>query len=504
LSAIVSACNGVGVPNARTPLGSRDALANQLVSSAPAWVQGGEHPRYPSQRYLRGVGASAIQDSEAEARRAADEAARGEVALTLRAEVEREVVSVQRERGRVDSAGARSVLELDVQDLTRVVGSDILEGVEIVDRYRSATERSAYSLAAMDRGVAARSVAARVEAKRREAEAQLELARRFIAEGKRAQTLGTLLSAYDLILQAQVADSAHRVLVGKPAPSEIPDRAAEVRAQLEEFRLDLEFEVVSGQDQRALPGTPLTTPIVLRVALRDGSARVPVPGVTFSLRPSRPGAAELSANTVITDSNGEARFTVPVVYPVEETANAIIASLDAARIGSFEVPDVLVRFTVGTRDTLRILVVIEEVALGKPVASPVVALGIQDALRQAGIPVVSADGPVARLGRDKLLHGRLEDLREALAGEVDILLRGKAEARRIGSFGSQTMAQSTAKLQALDLTSGRALSAFESKPSKESRESVEHAALLTLQDLSRRAGAEVVQRLERVLRGNAS
>lgn len=504
-SAIVSGCDLFSGTSPKSR-GVGDLTPDRLTAeSQPGWVNGGEHPRYPSQRYLRGVGASPIKDSEAEARQNADDVARGEIALYLRSEVQREVTSRTREQGRVTADGADSVVELELNDLTRVVGSETLEGAEIVDRYRSPTGLTVYSFAAMDRAVAARNIAARVERMRQEAEAQLALARELQASGQRARTFGTLLGAYDLFLQAQVADSAHRVLVGKPAPTELPDRAAELRGQLEAFRVDLHVEVAQGQGQRAAPGTPLLEPIVLRATLRDGGKAVPVRGVTFSLRPAVPGAAELSAQTVVTDEKGEASFTVPVVHPGDKEASVIIASLDAARIGSFEVPDVRIQYSVPTRDTLRVLVVVDEIALGRASPSPVVALGIQDALRTAGFPVVSADGYVAELGRDKLLYGRLEDLRPVLGADVDILLRGRAEARRGDrSFGNLPTSRSSAKLQALDLVSGRALSAFETRDAIEARPNLEDAAQRSLEILSGDAGKEVVARLRKVLKGPAS
>jgi hypothetical protein len=505
----LGACDGVTLPPIRRPnaLGPANLVDQHPVVSEgprvldPGWVEGGTHSGYDPRRYLYGVGFAATTGEEAEYRRSADEDARGKIALTLRSDIEKTITSLQSESGRATNAGAQSDVRVEFRDLTKVVGRATLDGAEVVARHINPETGTAYSLAVMDRGVAAKNAAARVLAAREQAVSQLELAGRMSARGERASSLGVLLAAYESCLEAQIGDGAHRVLVGKAADVELPDRTSEVRRALEEFRVALRIEVVRGQDQKGAVGAALPQPVVLRAVLVDGEKTISVPGVSFSLRSEDPKAVKLSADHIVTNSEGEASFQVLLAESTGKAAHAILASLDAARMGSFEIPDVRVRYTVPTTDTLRVLVVIDERSLGREVDSSSVAIGIEDALSDAGIQIVSSSRFVDRIGKDRLLTGSVETLSASLAGDVDFIVRGRAEARESQSGLSLPSARATAKIQGLDLVSGQSVLSFEPKPVPEARSSREKAAEIALQLIGKDTGKEVARRLKKILAG---
>jgi len=118
--------------------GKRDA-ATKIGGARPDWVEG-ESPEFPRARYVLGVGSA---DEE----NAASDRARGEVARVFSADVTVNTSVEQSEKG----DGKSSSFSSAVSDSVKTATAKILEGVEIVARWKDASTGRFYALAALDK-----------------------------------------------------------------------------------------------------------------------------------------------------------------------------------------------------------------------------------------------------------------------------------------------------------------------------------------------------------------
>ncbi len=125
----VGACASGGKRDSRTVVGG----------SRPPWVEA-ESPEFPRSQFVLGVGSA---DEE----NAAADRARGEVARVFSADVTVNTSVDQSEKG----DGKTSSFSSTVSDQVRTATQKVLEGVEIVARWKDASTGRYYALAALDK-----------------------------------------------------------------------------------------------------------------------------------------------------------------------------------------------------------------------------------------------------------------------------------------------------------------------------------------------------------------
>lgn len=119
--------------------GSRRDAKTQVGGARPAWVEG-ESPEFPRAQYVLGVGSADDEGS-------AGDRARGEVARVFSADVTVNTSVAQSEKG----DGKTSTFESQVSDQVKTATQKVLEGVEIVARWKDTASSRYYALAALDK-----------------------------------------------------------------------------------------------------------------------------------------------------------------------------------------------------------------------------------------------------------------------------------------------------------------------------------------------------------------
>ncbi|MBI3563957.1 MAG: LPP20 family lipoprotein [Elusimicrobia bacterium] len=123
-----------------TPTASAKGEARTVVGGArPSWVEG-ESPEFPRARFVLGVGSADEENG-------ASDRARGEVARVFSADVTVNTMVDQTEKG----DGKTSSFSSTVSDQVKTATAKILEGVEIVARWKDASTGRYYALAALDK-----------------------------------------------------------------------------------------------------------------------------------------------------------------------------------------------------------------------------------------------------------------------------------------------------------------------------------------------------------------
>lgn len=131
-AALAAAC-------ATAPAAAKGGARTVVGGSRPMWVEA-ESPEFPRARFVLGVGSADEED-------AAADRARGEVARVFSADVTVNTSVEQTEKG----DGKTSSFSSEVNDSVKTATAKILEGVEIVARWKDASTGRYYALAALDK-----------------------------------------------------------------------------------------------------------------------------------------------------------------------------------------------------------------------------------------------------------------------------------------------------------------------------------------------------------------
>jgi hypothetical protein len=213
--AAAACASGGGKHDSRTVVGG----------SRPDWVEA-ESPEFPRAHYVLGVGSA---DEE----NAASDRARGEVARVFSADVTVNTMVDQSEKG----DGKTSTFSSTVSDQVKTATQKVLEGVEIVARWKDTSTGRYYALAALDKPQALLTITEKAHDMAADAavhKAALAAATDAFSRAKAAAKLATIARAWDGL----EADS--RVLGGGSLSADFDAAAARADSAKALAALDVE------------------------------------------------------------------------------------------------------------------------------------------------------------------------------------------------------------------------------------------------------------------------
>ena len=183
----------------------------------PEWVLGGSSSRYPSGRFITGVGSCRkAAGRDYESLMVAENRGRDAIARNIRVRIQSEYTST-----------AKVVTEMrtgktEVQQDTTGIADEIrstadmkLEGAQIVDRWYDDGEKAYWALAAMDRLVVGENILDRMKQLERETAKERDLGKMFGAKGNKFQAV----AHYGRARRSSLARLAYRSQLRVMAPS---------------------------------------------------------------------------------------------------------------------------------------------------------------------------------------------------------------------------------------------------------------------------------------------
>ncbi|MGC9363011.1 MAG: LPP20 family lipoprotein [Fidelibacterota bacterium] len=230
-------------------------------SQMPDWAKTNTHKKYPSSKYLLGVG---ISDDKTRA----VELARADVAKQIQVKIESELETVEQEFGEDD----RHMVTSEITSRTKTAVSETIAGIEIKEvqkkrgqYYALAVMNKANYLAGLEKSMTDISTAVHQ---------YLQNARDLAAKGELTAALDKYLSAENEIPQYYVKSSLYTALTGKRYQDARVVSPAAIISEADELLSSLQITVVSGNNQHGKTGTPLNEPIRVRLSASDPSGRV--------------------------------------------------------------------------------------------------------------------------------------------------------------------------------------------------------------------------------------
>jgi len=280
----------------------------------PSWVNGSPPEEFPAEKYLLGVGSCPVAGGdEASVREAAYRRACAEIAAQLR----NEVAAVWGEKAVSRTKGKKSSSESVFVTQKRLATDLVLEGARILRVYRDSENNRLYVLA----GLELPAFSARLKEKVRQALKEREKLLVRLRELEKSRAWGALLKKRAELDELNENVRTDLAVLGAFSAKEADSLLEELSAQGEPPALPFTFElrVVSGGDQRVLPGLPLSEPIEVEALARFADRTEPVAHLGLRVLLSDRNPAEIQPPSPRTGPSGRTSFTIPSVPQISET-----------------------------------------------------------------------------------------------------------------------------------------------------------------------------------------
>ena len=219
-----------------------------LFAQGPDWAKTGVHKKYPSSKYLLGVGISGDKTTAAEL-------ARADVAKQIQVKIESELESVEQEL----TEGNKSTLRSEISSRTKSVVSETVAGIEIKETKKS--KGNYYVLAVLNKDNYLTGLNQEMNDISAAVLKYLSDARDLIERGNLFSALDSYSSAQDEIPGLYIKRSLYTALTGKTIDQKNLPSPAGIQSEIRRLFSSIHIEITGGNNQRGLIGAILNEPV---------------------------------------------------------------------------------------------------------------------------------------------------------------------------------------------------------------------------------------------------
>ncbi len=439
----------------------------------PEWLEGGRDHRFPTQRYLVGVGSGPATGDETADTNRADSAARANIAKQIQVQVKEAITDIQREEeGKKGSAG--SVTEVKSESSVDLS----LEGVTIAERYFDSKRDIHYSLAVLERSDAAGRLRDKIR----------DLLKAVAEVGKAAQSyeskfqiflaLSNYLRNLNLYQEAYSHQLVLRVLVGSgggmaafsegdSAGLEKLDLRTEIekaKTRIQDLLSSLELEVAGGDKQKGEVGQPLGEDLKAKVVFERASFRYPQKGFNV-------GFAFIQGKGRLLEKvqAGDSGTSVSKVYEISAPGDSGVAVVEATLLpdglskeGELE-PNFIQALNRARADftidlpAKRFVVKIFETNAGQPVSNSAVEGEIIKGLFGQGFLVIEERAVGEKISDTALKFGNIPQIVSALRPIAEVVIFGEVQAAESSRMGQIVFSRARGTVRAVRTDNGKVL-----------------------------------------------
>ncbi len=300
---------------ARPPAASSPASKN--CPPEPGWVVGKEHPRFPGDQFLTGVGVSGVSAGQAR-----------DVALkNLAKNIKVSIHSHSRDFLSTEGVYAESAIRTKVDAL--------LEGVERKDGYFDQCRGRYYSLVVMDRRLESEKHRQHLKETENRLKTYMTAAGQAENSGNLVQALDQYLAGYEESLLLDPEISALRVISKSAVPESPEMQRLSVKAfetKIRNLVQKVKLGIASGDGQKIQAMQIPRERLTMNIYLEDGVQRIPVKGLPVTFRFEQ-GTGTLQADSE-TDASGNATAGVRQIESYQENQHSVVARIDTRQINS--------------------------------------------------------------------------------------------------------------------------------------------------------------------------
>jgi len=295
-------------------------LSGLVISSAsgqiPDWYKTNQHKKYPASRYFLGI---AVADTKAEA----IELARADVAKQIQVRIESELETIESEF----KEGDKNYLKAETTNRTKSIVAETISGIEIAEVKE--VKGKTYVLAVLNKEKYLSALEIQMDEILMKSEQLITTARQMVAAGRILNALNNFIDAQNTIPDFYTKSSLYTALSGRKYPNFNQFTGPGIVAEVREILAHIELKILSGNDQTAVAGQNLPTPIKVQVVYDRNGASIGVASFPIVVK----YASGETITKLETDANGIAEFNC-VATPTDNVGKtgAVKISLDLTKI----------------------------------------------------------------------------------------------------------------------------------------------------------------------------
>ncbi len=227
-------------------------------AQVPKWAMTNSHKKYPSSKYLLGVG---ISNGKTEA----IELARADVAKQIQVKIESELETIEQEI----STGDRTKLSSEIISKTKSAVSETIAGIEIKET--KFIKGKYYILAILNKQNYLAGIEQKMDDTVAETEKYIQNARKLAGNGNIFNALDSYISAQNIIPEFYVKRGLYTALTGRNYGGINTVSAAGILSEIRSVLSGIAIKIISGNNQSAPIGTSLKEPVIAKVFFMDNS-----------------------------------------------------------------------------------------------------------------------------------------------------------------------------------------------------------------------------------------
>ncbi len=269
--------------------------------------------KYPETRYIVGVGVAPLYGDVEKCKDIAKNKAYANIGEQIRVKIKAEFIDKLQQKGKKISS--------DYEMLTKVLVSNVLEGVKLAKVGVSKKQKVVYAVAVLNRMLSSKLLFEKASIYYDEAEKLYDEGKKLLNEGFFTKGLSLLLKARNKILMAMGFEEDARIISGRPFFFEEKKISlSDVDIEIERAFANITIKKEGGDNQKTLCGKGLNFPLKVKIE-RENKPLVNIP-VRFKIEGVDAKYDTLSR----TDKNGVAECKV---YEIKSEGKGIInASFD--------------------------------------------------------------------------------------------------------------------------------------------------------------------------------
>jgi len=221
-------------------------------AQVPKWATTNSHKKYPSSKYLLGVGISTGKTE-------AIELARADVAKQIQVKIESELETIEQEI----SSGDRTKLSSEIISKTKSAVSETIAGIEIKET--KFIKGKYYILAILNKQNYLAGIEQEMNNIVTETEKYIQNARKLAGSGNIFNALDSYISAQNIIPEFYVKRGLYTALTGRNYGGANTVSAAGILSEIRLVLSGINMKIIGGNNQSAPIGTSLKEPVIAKV-----------------------------------------------------------------------------------------------------------------------------------------------------------------------------------------------------------------------------------------------
>lgn len=475
------------------------------AQAAPSWIDTSGIDRFPSDRFITGVGSADVKYSDTAAAQAeADSKSIAQVAKQIEVVIQQLSSSFERE---ASSSAGETLSQRDIWEKTAAYVKIKVEGVRIESRYHDKKHDRILSLAVLDRMAQGKKISDEITALKSNAAVmamEAEKSRQSLQKVHRS------VAAYGLAIKKLILAVRKNQYLGIIAPRmihrDISSTLARLQADVTNLMSQFSLEILGGDNQKGIVGGNLLQPLQLKVFYNNQ----PVPSVPIMFafvqgsgnvdpytRSNQNGLVSSTVGNLGPTGKKINKIRVYInVYPsdpnMQKELSAIIAPVYAQF--TYELPPI---------EEIRVAVLIREYNLGYEQRESFLKNHVVQSLGRSKLQIIKEIPQEYRLEAYDMTGGPgLAPKLKKLSEIADLAVVGEARATLLDTSSGSTLiiAKARAVIKIFDLASNTELGNVDIS-TKGAGPDRDEAGRRTLKKLSASAGKAVDREIQRTLFG---